>query len=583
MPESSAKPFSGIFVSYRRDDSSGHAGRLYDKLVSHFGKNRIFMDIDTIEPGEDFVTVIENAVASCVILIAIIGRNWVSNTSEVPDRLNDPSDFVRVEIATALKREIRVIPVLVQRASMPKLQDLPEDLAKLTRRNAVELTDLRWQSDVDQLVSVIDNILAKRDQAMLHAAAVSETDTDRRRGEEEKRGEEAKQFGLGERAEAALARRRDEAAERAKETHRRVNPPSTLSVPVEPVVARRQWSQNESSASRLSNNPMPGLLSEVSTLSLADAELIAPREGRRRMVFVFTGFIGAAALTLAVVGAIILWPSLISTPNSGGSSQPSPVPTARPTEVESPRLAQSPLPITPAPTPGVTSNMTTTWTNQNGIQFVLIRPGSFMMGSATGKPDESPVHRVTISQPFYMGKYEVTQAQWEAVMDSNPSSFPQCGGKCPVEHVSWDDAQKFIDRLNSGSHAVTYRLPTEAEWEFACRAGTAGDYAVDIEEIGWYSKNSKARTHAVGGQRTNAWGLADMHGNVWEWCQDSYHETYVGAPTNGNAWVSDEQDYRVQRGGSWDNILTGLRSSNRGKNLPDFSNHSHGLRIVAIR
>lgn len=153
--------FSGIFVSYRRDDSSGHAGRLADRLVEHFGRNRIFMDIDTIEPGEDFVTVIENAVSSCDILIAVMGQKWLSAGGT--GRFDNPNDFVRLEIATALRRDIRVIPVLVQRASMPKPQDLPEDLGKLTRRNAIELTDSRWQTDVDQLINVMEKVLAKRD------------------------------------------------------------------------------------------------------------------------------------------------------------------------------------------------------------------------------------------------------------------------------------------------------------------------------------------------------------------------------------------------------------------------------------
>ena len=163
MPPTSTQQFSGIFVSYRRDDASGHAGRLADRLVEHFGRKRIFMDIDTIEPGEDFVTVIENAVGSCEVLIAVIGQKWLSATGS--GRLDNPNNFVRLEIGTALRRNIRVIPVLVQRASMPKPQDLPEDLLKLTRRNAIELSDLRWQSDVDQLIDVLERVLAKEAKA----------------------------------------------------------------------------------------------------------------------------------------------------------------------------------------------------------------------------------------------------------------------------------------------------------------------------------------------------------------------------------------------------------------------------------
>ena len=161
MPPSSTQQFSGIFISYRRDDASGYAGRLSDRLVEHFGRTRIFMDIDTIEPGEDFVTVIENAVASCEILIAIIGRSWLSTSGTGTGRLDNPNDFVRLEIATALRRNIRVIPVLVQHASMPKEKDLPDDMVKFTRRNAVELSDLRWQNDVDQLIAVMERLLAE--------------------------------------------------------------------------------------------------------------------------------------------------------------------------------------------------------------------------------------------------------------------------------------------------------------------------------------------------------------------------------------------------------------------------------------
>jgi plastocyanin len=162
MPQPPANQSSLIFVSYRRDDAAGHAGRLSDKLGEHFGRDEIFMDIDNIQPGEDFVQVIENAVGSCQILIAIIGQNWLSGAAETSRLLDNPNDFVRLEIAAALNRDIRVIPVLVQRATMPEPQDLPEDLMKLSRRHAFELTDARWQRDVDQLISAIEKIRGER-------------------------------------------------------------------------------------------------------------------------------------------------------------------------------------------------------------------------------------------------------------------------------------------------------------------------------------------------------------------------------------------------------------------------------------
>ena len=221
--------------------------------------------------------------------------------------------------------------------------------------------------------------------------------------------------------------------------------------------------------------------------------------------------------------------------------------------------------------------------NGIGMELILVPAGSFMMGSESGKADEKPRHEVTISQPFYMGKYEVTQAQWQAVMGSNPSNFK--GDNLPVEQVSWDDAIAFIARLNAQKDGYSYRLPTEAEWEYACRAGTTGDYAGDLDAMAWYDKNSGSKTHDVGTKLPNAFGLFDMHGNVWEWCQDWYHDSYNGAPADGSAWLSGgEQKYRVLRGGSWDSDAANLRSAYRYWDTPDYRGGGNGgFRVVAVR
>jgi len=205
------------------------------------------------------------------------------------------------------------------------------------------------------------------------------------------------------------------------------------------------------------------------------------------------------------------------------------------------------------------------------------------MGSTNGDADENPVHQVTINYSFLMGKYEVTQAQWQSVMGDNPSLFKDCVN-CPVESVSWDDAQNFINKLNAGNDGFRYRLPTEAEWEYACRAGTTGDYAGNLSEMAWYRENSGDKTHVVGGKQPNAWGLADMHGNVWEWCQDWYHETYYGVPTDGSAWLSGgEPNFRVVRGGSWFDLASNLRSADRSKNYASGARgNRYGFRVVAV-
>lgn len=146
-----------IFICYRRNDSAGHAGRLYDRLAQHFGASQIFMDVDTIKPGEDFVSVITREVGSCSVLLAVIGRRWATAAAAITTGLVEPNDFVRLEIATALRRNVWVIPVLVQGAAMPRRQDLPDELSRLARLNALEVSDTRWTQDVERLIKVIED------------------------------------------------------------------------------------------------------------------------------------------------------------------------------------------------------------------------------------------------------------------------------------------------------------------------------------------------------------------------------------------------------------------------------------------
>ena len=165
---------SNIFLNYRREDSSGHSGRLFDALSGHFA-GRLFMDVDTLEPGVDFVEAIEQAVGSCEVLIVVIGREWLTVQDAAGQRrLDDPADFVRLEVETALERKIRVIPVLVQGAPMPRAEELPPSLARLSRRNAIEISDARWAYDVDRLARTIQKILEEMDASALALAAALE-------------------------------------------------------------------------------------------------------------------------------------------------------------------------------------------------------------------------------------------------------------------------------------------------------------------------------------------------------------------------------------------------------------------------
>jgi formylglycine-generating enzyme required for sulfatase activity len=178
----------------------------------------------------------------------------------------------------------------------------------------------------------------------------------------------------------------------------------------------------------------------------------------------------------------------------------------------------------------------------------------------------------------------VTQGLWKAVMGNNPSSFSSCGDSCPVEQVSWDDAQEFIKKLN-GVTGKKYRLPSEAEWEYAARAGTKtrwsfGDQESQLGEYAWYDSNSDLKTHPVGQKKPNPWGLQDMHGNVWEWVQDRWHNNYNGAPTDGSAWEAGDSSGRGLRGGSWLNNARNTRAALRNDGTPGVRLSNLGFRLA---
>ena len=207
-----------------------------------------------------------------------------------------------------------------------------------------------------------------------------------------------------------------------------------------------------------------------------------------------------------------------------------------------------------------------------GLVMVRVDGGSFTMGCQWVRDgncfdDEEPAHRVQV-RGFEIGKYEVTQELWEAVMGDNPSRFRGCD-RCPVEQVGWDDVQAFLGRLNNLT-GERYRLPSEAEWEYAARGGRQSRgyrYAGgnDAGSVGWYRDNSGRRTHAVGGKRANELGLHDMSGNVWEWAQDCWNDSYGDAPKDGRAWERGGCNLRVVRGGSWYFRPGYLRAANRSR------------------
>ena len=202
-----------------------------------------------------------------------------------------------------------------------------------------------------------------------------------------------------------------------------------------------------------------------------------------------------------------------------------------------------------------------------------------------GYPEESPVHEVCVDE-FYMGKYEVTQGQWKSIMGNNTSALSTCGGdNCPVDTVSWSDVQKFISKLNSRSGGSKYRLPTEAEWEYAARSGGKSEKysgGKNINSVAWYAENSGRKNHPVGTKAQNGLGIYDMSGNVWEWTNDWYgSDYYKNSPRNNPSGPGSGVD-RVVRGGCVTGEAANQRVSRRNGYAPDLRTHALGFRLLRV-
>jgi formylglycine-generating enzyme required for sulfatase activity len=320
-----------------------------------------------------------------------------------------------------------------------------------------------------------------------------------------------------------------------------------------------------------------------------------------------------AMLTMPLLILLLIFPSparlSASLPQVGADARPKPTPAPKKSTPSRPTTRTQPVKhSTPRPTSQQAAPE---------IEMVLIPAGTFMMGSpdseAERSNDEGPQHQVSV-QSLYMGKYEVTQARWRAVMGANPSRFK--GDNLPVENVSWNDAVEFCRKLSQMT-GREYRLPTEAEWECACRADaynsngslTTNDITVGLGETMPFAYGSSLSSNqanfdgnypyggaAKGVNRGSQWqwevfslmrgGLYDMHGNVWEWCEDWYRDSYNGAPTDGSAWLSrGERKSRILRGGSWDEVPSKLRSAFRGYATPDHrrANYDVGRVVTSAR
>jgi len=219
-----------------------------------------------------------------------------------------------------------------------------------------------------------------------------------------------------------------------------------------------------------------------------------------------------------------------------------------------------------------------------GMEMVYVKGGCYKMGDTFGDgwPAERPVHEVCVDD-FYIGKYEVTQGQWKSIMGSNPSPALNCGDNCPVNNVSWNDAQDFISRLNKRSGGSSYRLPTEAEFEYAERSGGKGyrySGGNDVDSVAWYDANSEAVLHPVGAKAPNGLGIYDMSGNAWEWTNDWYQEDYYSHSPRNNPTGPSSGVERVKRGGCATGWPQNQRVFRRVPEQPDFRGMYNGFRLA---
>ena len=474
---------STVFISYRREITAGEARALFNDLIERLGKNSVFMDVDSIALGRDFRGALQKTLASCDLMLVLIGRNWADvKDEEGRTRLENSGDFVRLEIEAALKRDIVVMPVLVQGAHMPAAEQLPPEIRDLAYRNGFELSHTRWESDIGEMIRRLD----------LDVPEIEQT---------------SRAIRFSHRRTQCLSR-----ADRA-------------------------------------------------TGQAAAASLTQPIKLTRRQA------LGIAALAAAGTGAVIAAPSIRRL-----LSKPSLKTVAFDTGTVDEKAVQE--------SAGKIHRQSFHRRARfgRGAYMVSIPGGGFTMGSPTDElerqANEGPQHHVTLA-PFFMSASPITQAQWAAAvlahpnairrnLDPNPSFFK--GIDLPVESITWNQAEEFCLRLAELTGRA-YQLPSEAEWEYACRAGTISAFhfgptitpelanycgtggavcgesdgkniASDVYNNAKYGSGAygqgptgvfRGKTTPRGTFLPNRFGLYDMHGNVWEYCLDLWGANYAEA------------------------------------------------------
>jgi len=639
---------SKILISYRREDSAHVTGRIYDRLTQQFGRTAVFKDVDNIPLGIDFRIYLDQEVAKCDVFLAVIGRHWMKPQGQKgKSRLADPADFVRLEIEAALKRQIPVIPVLVEGAVIPPADRLPTSLQGLSYRNGIIVRpDPDFHRDMDRLIEHLQVQIEREQEGLLsldepHSVSDVSSTTMMPRSEVQLTGQEIRTelppASLESQPEVARSHENapvvsstaystvGDGGALAEEDHSNVEPPGQETVEAlqlppglesQPEVTQSQeyapvaFSDAHSTVGD-GRTTAGAARPEVEGRGPESVEFTIPPPGRdslqREMepfeeepiaapstVRVTTGqsqsylfgVIGLLVLIGAVAAFLTLQPKsspiysppvvekkeerqaeVIPPPAHPRSTEPVVSPKKQENPVERPVSARQPSVLTP--------------------QMIEISPGSFMMGGG-GMYDR--YHKVQLTKPFAMSRYELTFDEYDRFAQATGHKLPHDKGwgrgALPVINVSWDDAKAYAQWL-SQQIGKRYRLPTEAEWEYAARSGGKDETWAGISnesQLMDYAVYREERTEPVGSKKPNGFGLYDMSGNVYEWVEDCWHNDYNSAPADGLAWLSinnGDCGHRVVRGGSWHNNYTWeLRTVYRNRDTPDSRHDVVGFRLA---
>jgi len=629
-----------IFVNYRRDDERSTAARIRDRLAANFGETNVFMDVDNLMAGQRFDRELEKVLGQTDVFLAVIGPRWLELLAGRQG--STERDYVREEIAGALQRGIIVIPVLIERTPLPRHDALPEDIRDFVLHQSHEVTHARFGRDVGDLVEAIRfaRKAAKAEAGgrgatarWVGAAVLSlivlgggilvyrTVATDG-----------ASNVQREEKAKAAASAAQGEAIRAAREAERTwASIKDTTSIPALEAF-REQYGKDSPVHDRLADarieelkklalavppkSPPPASkltaeeklraerLLETGHKQLAEGNVSAARIFYRRSA---DAGLAAAALSLAATYD----PAELA--RLGAKSVTPDIEAARKwyeraRELGAPGIADllSRLNTPESEKRGRSPRVGEAFRDCPDVcpEMVVVPAGSFLMGSPPGEEgrqsEEGPQHKVTIATPFAVGKFEVTFVEWDACVSAGgcrhrPGDEGWGRGRRPVINVSWEDITKEYLPWLSRKAGKTYRLLSEAEWEYVARAGTTtpfwwgasistsqanydGNYTYGAGAKG----ESRQKTLPVDSFTANPWGLYNVHGNVWEWVQDCWNSDYNGAPSDGSARTTGDCGSRVLRGGTWLELPRGIRSAMRGGNFTPSRYNGIGFRVARM-